>query len=144
MKFTFAAIALASLFLAPSTASGQFISIAYPADGAVVPANSQITVEINRPDFATSGREVALVLGLNPSCPNSQCVPPSQNMGDIMYDGPFTPQRVASLPQKGPHQNFTITVGGPGLVQLNAFHVGLLGVFNTPFTEYQNITLNVQ
>ena len=77
--------------------------------------------------------QVAIVLGLA-FCPNSSCEgidPSSTGVGTILYNGPFNPQDLPSMPALGLHQNFTVGISpfanaGPMLLTLT--HLELTGV----------------
>ncbi|KAJ3504900.1 hypothetical protein NLJ89_g7697 [Agrocybe chaxingu] len=90
--------------------------------------------------------EVAIVIGLNP-CQNGNCLPASDILGHILYNGPYDPNYSQNALFKPPHQNFTVTIPPevqPGLAQLAVFHVSLIGAGPAPFNEIQNITVDVQ
>ncbi|KAF8956514.1 hypothetical protein BDZ97DRAFT_1592478, partial [Flammula alnicola] len=124
----------------------QRIAIGYPSDGTSVAAGSNVTVEIDRPDTLSGSTEVAVVIAVN-SCHNTTCIPPNDILGSILYNGPYNPQFQPSAPaSKPPHQNFTVTIPpavAKGRAQLAVFHVSLIGAGPEPFTETQNITLNI-
>ncbi|KAI0918246.1 hypothetical protein AcV7_007045 [Taiwanofungus camphoratus] len=71
-------------------------------------------------------------------CPNNSCSAPgfniSQNLGDILYNGPYDPQydNVAPPDHKPPHQNFTVQVpsfhGSGETVTLSVTHLTLVEV----------------
>ncbi|KAF9485774.1 hypothetical protein BDN70DRAFT_988428 [Pholiota conissans] len=145
MKFTLSA--LASAFLVGSTFA-QRTSIGFPFDGATVQAGTNIIVEIDRPNFLSGAEEVAVVLGLL-HCPSvASCLPPEASLGTILYNGPYDPEYHSNAPpSKPPHQNFTVAIPSTfvkGTAQLAAFHVSLVGASRGPFTEINNITVNVQ
>ncbi|KAJ6461072.1 hypothetical protein C8R45DRAFT_538174 [Mycena sanguinolenta] len=146
MKF-FSSLALSALFAAAALA--QSVNIGAPDDGTTVSAGSNITVEIDRPDTLTPSTEVAIIIGFL-SCGSfaSGCLPPSEGLGTILYDGPYNPQFASSGGgvNHRPHQNFTVTIPSsapPGIAQLGVAHVALVGADQWPLLETLNITLNV-
>jgi hypothetical protein len=75
-------------------------------------------------------QEAGLAIGLF-SCPNqTPCKPPSEEMGFVLYDGPYDPQ-LHEMPGR-PYQNITVTIppayflSGRALLTTSRFH--LIGV----------------
>ncbi|KAF7377903.1 hypothetical protein MSAN_00214000 [Mycena sanguinolenta] len=146
MKF-FSSLALSAIFMAGALA--QSVDIGAPADGTTVSAGSNITVEIDRPDTLTGSTEIAIIIGFLPcGASASGCLPPSEGLGTILYNGPFDPEFSSSGGgvNHRPHQNFTVTIpssASPGVAQLGVAHVALVGAGEFPLLETLNITLNV-
>ncbi|KAJ6629323.1 hypothetical protein B0H10DRAFT_1776580 [Mycena sp. CBHHK59/15] len=142
MKF----LSLALGALCATTAFAQRVAIGAPADGASVTAGSNITVEVDRPDTLSSSVEVAIVIGFN-SCASRPCLPPSETIGTLLYNGPYDPEFHTNVSfSKPPHQNFTVTIPASapnGEAQLSVTHFSLIGASLGPFLEILNITLNV-
>ena len=123
-------------------------SIGYPPPGTTVQLGQQLTVQLVRPVCISSclplqwtlrlttpqlshqgSREAGLVIGIT-ACPSAQCPSPSQEIGQILYNGPFNP---ALQEQPGrPYQNFTITVPSDdyyrGTLQIATARFHLIGV----------------
>ncbi|KAJ7479696.1 hypothetical protein FB451DRAFT_1086261 [Mycena latifolia] len=132
-----------------STAFAQGIAIGAPADGSTVTAGSNITVEVDRPDTLTPSTEVALVIGFLSCVPfPAGCPPASEDLGNILYNGPYDPEFHPSVSvSKPPHQNFTVTIpasAATGPAQLSVTHFSLVGAGPFPFLQTVNITLNVE
>jgi len=137
--------ALFSLLAVATTAVvAQTADIGAPADMTEVPAGSNFTAMIERPDSLTGSTEIAVVIGLL-TCPE-ECPTPAQEMGTILYNGPFDPQ-FTTAPGTGalpPHQNFTLTVPASfpkGNAQMGVAHFALVGASEFPFLETLNTTI---
>ncbi|KAJ6555077.1 hypothetical protein DFH09DRAFT_1165476 [Mycena vulgaris] len=145
MKF-FSSLALGTILA--TTAFAQRIEIGAPADGSSVKAGSNMTVEVDRPDTLTGSTEVAIVIGFL-SCVGfpEGCPPPSDIIGNILYNGPYDPEFHTNVSRsKPPHQNFTVTIPASartGPAQLSVTHFSLVGAGPFPFLESLNITVNV-
>ncbi|KAF9072346.1 hypothetical protein BDP27DRAFT_1382179 [Rhodocollybia butyracea] len=126
-----------------SASVAQNVAVGSPADGTSVPAGSNMTVRIDRPDSLSASEEVAVVMGLW-SCGANPCPGPANVMGTILYNGPFNPQ--FSTPQNAlpPHQNFTVAIPASfpkGPAQLGVAHVALIGAGLAPFMQTLNQTI---
>jgi len=142
MKFIVAYLLTA--FLSTLTLA-QRVVIGAPADGTPVSAGSNITVEIDRPNSLSGSQEVAVVIALQ-SCRSGTCIPASDLLGSILYNGPYLPTQIPASSSKPPNQNFTVTIPAStpsGLAQLGVVHVSLIGAGPEPFLETTNITLNI-
>jgi len=132
--------------LLATTALAQRVQIGYPADQSTIRAGTNITVEVDRPNFQSSAQEVAIVIGIR-SCFSGPCLPPTDGIGSVLYSGPYNPQyAIPIVPAKPPHQNFTVFIPSSvpqGTAQLNLAHFSLIGAGLEPFFETTNITLNV-
>ncbi|THV04040.1 hypothetical protein K435DRAFT_571254, partial [Dendrothele bispora CBS 962.96] len=106
----------------------QSAHIEFPTDGTSVSAGSPLNVDIIRPNTLSSSEEVGVVLGLSSCGQNPQgCLPPSDSMGQILYNGDFNPQFGN---ESQPHQNITVQIPSDipkGPAQLNFAHFFLLG-----------------
>lgn len=71
---------------------------------------------------------MAVAIGINP-CSSGRCLPATDVLGTVLYNGPFNPvYHESALP---PYQNFTVTIPegiNPGSAQLNVAHASLIGV----------------
>ncbi len=59
------------------------------------------------------------------------CFPPADDLGTILFNGPFNPQFENLPPLFVQHENYTVTVPASlptGPAQLSVFHVALVGV----------------
>ncbi|KIJ59728.1 hypothetical protein HYDPIDRAFT_100131 [Hydnomerulius pinastri MD-312] len=135
----------AALFCAAALASStlaQSITIALPTEGSTVTAGSNIIVQIDKPMSLTGSEEVAVVIGIEP-CNNGVCNPPSDGLGDILYNGPYNPQVIQGA--WNPYENFTVTVPSwySGLAQIDVAHVYLLGAGLAPYLETESTTINI-
>ncbi|KAF7377915.1 hypothetical protein MSAN_00215300 [Mycena sanguinolenta] len=123
---------LLSLGALLATAFAQGADIGAPADGSTVRRGSKIIVEIDRPDTLTGSTEIAIVIGFLfcGQSLTSQCPPPSEILGTILYNGNYTPEFHTGV-MKPPHQNFTVKVPSSaslGKAQLGVAHFSLVGV----------------
>jgi len=136
----------ASLFA--TAAFAQVVSIGSPSPNAVIAAGQPLTVEVFKPNAQSPSTDVALIIAIAP-CSNNHCPDPSQQLGSILYTGPFNP---IAHPQdasgwKPPYQNFTVTVpeglqGGEQVV-LSVTHFALIGAGPSPFLEQKTVDLTV-
>ncbi|EKM60344.1 uncharacterized protein PHACADRAFT_23720 [Phanerochaete carnosa HHB-10118-sp] len=144
MKYFTVVAALAATGLA------QSIVISTPAANSTVSAGQPITVEVDKQNTLTGSIEVALVLSIVP-CPADGCTDPSYNpsddLGQIFYNGAYNPQSQPGAPQKPPHQNFTVQVptsftSGEN-VALIATHLNLVGAGPEPVLQVLFVPLTV-
>jgi hypothetical protein len=75
--------------------------------------------------------EVGYAIGIAP-CSSGNCIDPGSRFGQILYNGPFRPQRDGN-PGPGPYQNFTLTIPTSesiptGLAQINTARLHMIGV----------------
>lgn len=122
----------------------QNVAIGLPPSDTSVAAGSRFNIEIDRPRTLSSSVEVAVVIALQ-SCPSFTCAPPSDLMGIILYNGPFTPDLTASGP-KPPNQNFSLEVPSTmpkGRAQLGVAHLALIGAGLMPWLETMNKTIYI-
>ncbi|KAG6876898.1 hypothetical protein C0993_012304 [Termitomyces sp. T159_Od127] len=142
-KLSFIAAAVGILF---SAAEAQRATIGYPPDGTSVTPGSNLTVEVDRENSLTGSVEVAVIIGVT-SCLATGCLPVSDGLGTVLYNGEYNPEFHPDAPfYKPPHQNFTITIPptlSNGTSQLGVVRVSLLGASSVPITEFLNLTLNV-
>jgi hypothetical protein len=108
----------------------QSSHIGSPAPGTSISPNRQITVQVVRPvctpllpciwsihqsvhlgllqNSIMGSTEVGMVIGLL-QCQQDPCPPPNAQLGNIVFNGQFSPQLHSDKPGE-PYQNFTITV----------------------------------
>ncbi|ESK84806.1 hypothetical protein Moror_515 [Moniliophthora roreri MCA 2997] len=137
--------AVLSFILAATTTVAQRANIAVPTMGSNVQAGSTINVEVDRPSFASSAVEVAIVLGIR-SCSTMPCHDPEEWFGPaiILYNGPYNPQY--SLPPGVPHQNFTVQIPGDiakGTAQIILAHFNLVGASLGATLQYDSVSVNI-
>ncbi|EMD40611.1 hypothetical protein CERSUDRAFT_91348 [Gelatoporia subvermispora B] len=128
----------------------QGIQIGAPLPNSNITVGSNFTVEVDRPESLTGSEEVAIIIGIN-ECPQTAagCNDPTfdiqNNIGIVLYEGPFNPQFDNSTPpdHKPPHQNFTVTAPGTsGEWYLSVSHLSIVAAGNVLF-EIKNETLNL-
>jgi hypothetical protein len=145
MKF----LAVLSTLIAGAFA--QSITIALPTDGSTIPTGSQIvdvarfvsflklllfTLVTRCQDTLTGSTEVAIVISIIDCFGDGSCPDPTQELGTILYNGPFNPQfppagSRGNPAENEPQQNFTVTIpesfaGHKAL--LNVVHLAIVGV----------------
>ncbi|KAH7916230.1 hypothetical protein BJ138DRAFT_1121895 [Hygrophoropsis aurantiaca] len=126
-----------------ATALAQTIELAYPTDGTVLTPGQNITAQIVQPESMASCIQVGIALALN-ACENGVCPDPAQELGAILYAGPWTP---TGHQVGGFYQNFSVSIpmflqgAGPGIFSLT--HLCLLGGGPAPFLEYRNASVTI-
>ncbi|KAJ6461090.1 hypothetical protein C8R45DRAFT_912596 [Mycena sanguinolenta] len=140
----FSRFALSTLFAAAALA--QNIYIASPAAGSSVTPGSDITVEVSMPDGQSSWVESALVLGWWPcdGSSNDPCLPASEVLGSLLYNGPFNPNFYNS--QNIISQNITVTIPSwtpAGYALLQVANFVLVGAELSPVVLSLSVNLTV-
>ncbi|KAG9310839.1 hypothetical protein JVU11DRAFT_8692 [Chiua virens] len=82
---------------------------------------------------------VAVVVGLAP-CYGGECYPASSYMGNILYQGPYTPQA------GNYYANYTVTVPesfSAGSASLNVINFFMVGAEYEPIVDYLNEDVTV-
>ncbi|KAK7444003.1 hypothetical protein VKT23_015400 [Stygiomarasmius scandens] len=138
---------LFALFACSFGALAQRANIGSPTNSAVIPAGSNMTIRVDRPDSLSGSKEVAIVMGLV-FCPNPEfpCSPPEDGMGFILYDGSFNPQFSVPSGPLPPHENFTVSIPNTtakGNAQLQFLHVSLIGAGLAPFLETSSVNVTI-
>ncbi|EIN13075.1 hypothetical protein PUNSTDRAFT_131299 [Punctularia strigosozonata HHB-11173 SS5] len=128
-----------------SVAFAQSIDIGSPANGSFVSRGSSLTVEVDRPESLTGSSEVGIIIGLRPCNPDCSPTDIDDDLGLVLYGGPYNPQFSNVTDHKPPHQNFTFTVPASfdGTAVLSVFHVAVVAAANA-LVELKNVTLNIQ
>ncbi|KAG6331300.1 hypothetical protein ID866_7786 [Astraeus odoratus] len=131
------------LIVAVTSALGQLIELGYPTNGAVIHRGKNFTVQVQQPGSIASVWQVGIALTIDP-CTNGVCPQPTEQLGDVLYAGPWTP---TAHQQGGFYQNFTFQLDqympqGPAIFTLT--HFCLLGGGPVPFTEFRNATVTVK
>ncbi|KIK78853.1 hypothetical protein PAXRUDRAFT_162890 [Paxillus rubicundulus Ve08.2h10] len=132
-----------SLVLLAAAALAQNAVIGLPKQGQSVTPGTNITVQIQRPNSLTGSEEVALVIGFQ-SCPSGPCIAPTSYMGQILYNGPFSP--VYHETYNPPYQNFSVQIPASapsGMALIGVAHVTLVGAGSYPYMEVLNQTVSV-
>ncbi|KAF9226919.1 hypothetical protein BS17DRAFT_776339 [Gyrodon lividus] len=139
MKFfsvaAFLATAVASVF-------GQTIELGYPTSGTILTPGQSFTAQVIQPESMASCIQVGIALAMD-SCSNGVCPQPADQLGDVLYAGPWTP---TGHSQGGFYQNFTLQVSeymsaGPAIFTLT--HLCLLGGGPYPFLEFRNASITI-
>ncbi|KAF9220108.1 hypothetical protein BS17DRAFT_353969 [Gyrodon lividus] len=132
-----------SLALFAAAALAQNAAIGLPKQGQSISPGSNLTVQVQRPNSLTGSEEVAVVIGFQ-SCPSGPCISPADYMGQILYNGPFSPQYHEFY--NPPYQNFTVQVpstAAKGTALIGVAHVTLIGAGLFPWMEVLNQTVVV-
>ncbi|KAG6023822.1 hypothetical protein E4U19_004114 [Claviceps sp. Clav32 group G5] len=126
MKFSpFLALALVGVSMA------QSINIRKPRPGASLDRGTPIPVTIQAPTDGLKLREVSIVISMA-SCPEGKCPSAGDDIGTILYAGPFNPQETGSGTPQGT-LNITIPNNFPtGAAELLATHFLLVGEGGSP------------
>ncbi|KAJ4500831.1 hypothetical protein C8R41DRAFT_862942 [Lentinula lateritia] len=147
MRFIFSLLPF--LALATSVVHAQNAYIYTPTDMTEVSAGSSFNVTIAQGDSNSSWKNIAIVIALlNCHEYSSTCLGPAEELGTILYSGPFNPQfttepGTAELP---PHENFTLTVPSDfetGQSQLGVALFDLVGALLFPYLQTFNTTIVV-
>ncbi|KAN0124623.1 hypothetical protein V8E53_015752 [Lactarius tabidus] len=133
--------------LAVSTAFAQGIQIAYPLPNTTITPGCNITVTVVKPDFIDTEISVGLAIGML-QC-TAPCPDPTEELGDVLYAGPFNPVfPPPTTPNHEPQQNFTVTVPSflqcDQTVQLAALVYTLIGAGPSSTIEQASEMLIVQ
>ncbi|KAJ6555133.1 hypothetical protein DFH09DRAFT_1085082 [Mycena vulgaris] len=120
--------------LLAGTVLTQGIAIGAPADGTPVKAGSTVTAQVVHSPIPTPGSiEAAIVIGFL-DCSTSPCPATVDQIGDVLYDGPYNPlfHISGSGPaHKAPFENFNITIpasASAGATQLTVTHLSLISL----------------
>ncbi|KAJ1717432.1 hypothetical protein CA14_011820 [Aspergillus flavus] len=123
--------------------AAQTIELGAPTDGAVLSRGSEFTAQVLKPGSLQPWIEVGIALAVN-SCNDGVCPQPSDQLGNVLYAGPWTP---TAHPSSGNYQNFTLQVPeympeGPATFTLT--HLCLIGAGPVPLLEFRNVTVTVE
>ncbi|KAF7338768.1 hypothetical protein MSAN_02199300 [Mycena sanguinolenta] len=146
MKFILSILTISCLYIA--TVWAQSTHIGFPLPGTTLHFGKKFTFQLVRPNSIEGSIEVGIAIALL-GCPVSQepvCPPPSSQLGEILYTGPFNP----TVQARGMfYENFTLTVpeadffSSPGRGQLAVARLHLIGGGPAPVLELNNITVNL-
>ncbi|KAJ8584198.1 hypothetical protein M405DRAFT_712041, partial [Rhizopogon salebrosus TDB-379] len=76
-----------------------------PVPGSSIAAGANFTVQIGLSDTLTGTEEIAIVIGIQ-SCPSGSCLPVSEDLGTVLYEGPFNPQFGSGADD--PYEDFSV------------------------------------
>ncbi|KAH6912985.1 hypothetical protein BKA70DRAFT_1184384 [Coprinopsis sp. MPI-PUGE-AT-0042] len=122
-----------SVLLAPlllvASALGQSTFISVPQPGTSLSSGDTFTVQIQRPAAGMmASTEVGFAIGIVSCSRSSSCPPGDSLFGQVLYNGPYRPQRYEAAPVQ-PYQNFTLTLPElpKGLAQINTVRLHMIG-----------------
>ncbi|KAF8416280.1 hypothetical protein L210DRAFT_3511863 [Boletus edulis BED1] len=127
-----------SLALLASSVLAQSTQLLYPPPGSTLTGGSSITVQVGMGGFPENIDNVALVIGLA-QCYGGECYPASSYVGNVLYQGVYTPitgQNYANYTVEVP-QTFT------GNASLNVINLFLVGAEYEPIVDYLNENVTV-
>ncbi|KAF8549699.1 hypothetical protein OG21DRAFT_1365425, partial [Imleria badia] len=121
---------------------GQTIELGAPTARTILKPGQNFTAQIIQPGSIASCIQVGIALAMI-SCTNGVCPQPADQLGDVLYAGPWTP--TPHYPG-GSYQNFTFQVSpymstGPAIFTLT--HLCLLGGGPYPLLEFRNATIMI-
>ncbi|KIJ13305.1 hypothetical protein PAXINDRAFT_13875 [Paxillus involutus ATCC 200175] len=121
----------------------QTIELGYPTDGAVLKVEQNFNAQVILPYSMASCIDVGIALALN-SCTNGVCPQPAQELGSVLYAGPWNPTILK--PGVGFYQNFTLQLSeyqpiGQAIFTLT--HFCLAGAGPVPYLEYRNASVTI-
>ncbi|KAJ7134908.1 hypothetical protein C8R44DRAFT_977387 [Mycena epipterygia] len=129
-----------------ATVWAQATELGSPLPGAILQFNTNFTVQLILPISIEGSIDVGIAIGLL-SCPTSEeatCPPPADELGDVLFVGPFNP---TLHPMAMFYENFTVTVPSEGFpvgrAQLTIARFHLVGAGATPTVDFNNITVNL-
>ncbi|KAI6153001.1 hypothetical protein BKA82DRAFT_4085049 [Pisolithus tinctorius] len=120
-------------------ALAQSMEILAPPAGTTLTPGNNFTVQLQMSNFPENIDVVAVVIGLQ-HCLGTQCDPPTEVMGSILYQGPFTPP-VGQLTT-----NYSVAVPSSfssGTAQLGVINFFMVGAGYMPVVQYLNETVTV-
>ncbi|KAG1841832.1 hypothetical protein F4604DRAFT_1939182 [Suillus subluteus] len=130
-----------TLMVVSVCAQGAFINL--PTPGSDITAGTNFTVQIGRPDTITGSEEISIVIAIQ-SCPTGNCLPVSEDMGTVLYAGPFNPQFGSGA--EDPYEDFSVQVPASfttGQAQLGLAHFTLVGELFWPYLQLANETFYI-
>ncbi|KAG6141898.1 hypothetical protein E4U12_004105 [Claviceps purpurea] len=136
MKFSpFLALVLAGVSVA------QSINIRKPRPGASLDRGTPIPVTIQALTDGLKIQEVSVVISMA-TCPEGKCPSAGDNIGTILYAGPFQPQGAGT-----PQETFNITIPNSfptGPAELLATHFLLVGEGGSPRVQIAGMIIYVE
>ncbi|KAG1839188.1 hypothetical protein C8R48DRAFT_91704 [Suillus tomentosus] len=141
MYFLIKAIFVTILMVVSICAQDAFINL--PTPGSDITAGTNFTVQIGLLNDLTGSEEISIVIGIQ-SCSTGDCLPVSEGMGTVLYEGPFNPQY--GLGADDPYEDFSVQVPASfatGQAQLGLAHFTLIGAIYLPFLQLVNETVYV-
>ncbi|KAI1794784.1 hypothetical protein LXA43DRAFT_1058811 [Ganoderma leucocontextum] len=141
MKSAFIAALLAGV------AAGQTVVIGAPPPNSTFSPGDQVVVAVNKPNSLTNSRDVSVAIGLLSCAPAGTCdgIDPTQELGSVLFAGPYAPQAVPGSTTLV--QNYTVTIpsdfpSGPAL--LSVPHFVLVGALFFPLLDDPSETIFIQ
>ncbi|KIJ13019.1 hypothetical protein PAXINDRAFT_117585 [Paxillus involutus ATCC 200175] len=134
MYFLKAALSLALL---AGSALAQSTQLTLPAPYSTLIPGDNVTVRVGMGGYPENIDVVAMVIGLA-ACYDSECFPPTDTMGTILYQGPYKPVSGQY------YEDFTVTVPKtfiPGKAALNVINFFMVGASYQPNVQYLNETV---
>ncbi|KIM66457.1 hypothetical protein SCLCIDRAFT_110307 [Scleroderma citrinum Foug A] len=116
----------------------QSAQLLAPPAGTTLKAGSNFTVQVEMGGYPENIDTVAIVIGLM-HCTGT-CSPPSQFMGSILYQGPYTPVSGQY------YANYSVAVPSgfqSGTASLNVIDFFMVGASYVPVIDYLNVTVTV-
>ncbi|KAG0701675.1 hypothetical protein DFH29DRAFT_925399 [Suillus ampliporus] len=141
MYFPIKALVATTLMVASACAQNAYIN--QPAPGSNVTAGANFTVQIGMADSLSSFEEIAIVIAIQ-SCPTGQCFTVSEDMGTVLYEGPYNPQFGSEADDL--YEDFSVQVPASfatGQAQLGLAQFSLIGASNQPYLQLTNETVYV-
>ncbi|CAL5866320.1 uncharacterized protein PFLUO_LOCUS527 [Penicillium psychrofluorescens] len=134
---------IAPLAALAGIAVAQSANIAFP-NGAKAAAGDEYLIQIQQGDSLTNFKEIGIAIGIT-SCTESKCLPAKEELGTLLYTGPFNPE-FHKTGGSEPYQNFTVTIPKSvtaGKAQINVAHAYLVGAGFEPIMDTLNETVHV-
>ncbi|KAI5116835.1 hypothetical protein M0805_009605 [Coniferiporia weirii] len=131
-------------FLFAAATLAQRVSIFDPSMNQSLTPGQNITVSVVKFDSLTGSTEIGIGIALH-HCNEIPCEDASEQLGSILYTGPFVPERGAG-DEGQPYQNFSIAIPSsflPGPAVLSIAHANLVGAGPFLNTEIVNVTINI-
>ncbi|KAJ3564314.1 hypothetical protein NP233_g8376 [Leucocoprinus birnbaumii] len=135
----------AAILAGLTAVTAQSIVIGAPAPGTKLTAGQSTVINVETPAFLSSSQEVAVAIGIA-SCV-SFCPPTDEFLGNLLYQGSYTPKRVLNDPLQQPNQNFTVTIPShfpKGLASIGVAHFALIGAGLQPWLQTKNVSVVIQ
>ncbi|TEB28426.1 hypothetical protein FA13DRAFT_1815793 [Coprinellus micaceus] len=144
MRFSLSSLFVPLACVASALAQASVIQL--PASGASIANGAPFTVQVAKPLSHQGSREAGFVIALLPCYNNGVCPPPTQELGRILYNGPYTPT-LQDQPGR-PYQNFEFTMPPAdeiqkGPAQLATVRLHLFGATAYPEMEVHSIPITV-
>ncbi|TDL16219.1 hypothetical protein BD410DRAFT_795557 [Rickenella mellea] len=135
MKFTLVPLTLALCAFA------QNIAISAPTPGQSLFVGQSLMVQVQKGDTLTGSKDLAIAIAIA-HCNQDPCEDHSQDLGTVLYTGPYTPQGNALQ-----FQNISVVLpsqfpNGPAVISVA--HAVLIGAGPFLGTDVANVTVNMR